>query len=57
MAELTRARAADKAGVQAEYVDRLIEAGIIVPDADDAAAPVSIVGKVVEVRRRLEGKR
>ena len=35
MAELTRAQAADKAGVEAEYVDRLIESGIIAPDDQD----------------------
>ena len=35
MAELTRAQAAGKAGVEAEYVDRLIESGIIAPDDQD----------------------
>ena len=35
MSELTRAQAADKAGAEVAFVDRLIELGIIVPDADD----------------------
>jgi adenylate cyclase len=34
MAELTRAQAADKAGVETAYLDRLIELGIIQPDGD-----------------------
>ena len=35
MAELTRAQAADKAGVELPYLDRLIELGILQPDDQD----------------------
>ncbi|HET8776126.1 MAG TPA: hypothetical protein VFN76_00565, partial [Candidatus Limnocylindria bacterium] len=35
MNDLTRAQAADKAGVEPAYLDRLIELRIIQPDADD----------------------
>ena len=53
MAELTRAQAADKAGVQAEYVDRLIEAGIIVPDAYDRLTTGNV--RQIQMAMTLQG--
>jgi len=53
MAELTRAQAAGKAGVQAEYVDRLIEAAIIVPDADDRLTTGNV--RQIQMAMTLQG--
>ena len=53
MAELTRVQAADKAGVEPEYVDRLTKLAIIVPDAEGRLT----IGDVrrVQMARTLEG--
>jgi adenylate cyclase len=53
MAELTRAQAAGKAGVEPEYVDRLIELAIVVPNDEDRLS----VGDVRRIQfvRTLEG--
>jgi adenylate cyclase len=53
MAELTRTQAADKAGADSPYVDRLVELAILVPDAEDRLT----IGDVrrIQMARTLEG--
>ena len=53
MAELTRSQAADKAGVEPEYVDRLVELRIILPDGEGRLT----IGDVrrAQLARTLEG--
>jgi adenylate cyclase len=53
MAELMRVEAADKAGVEPEYVDRLIELGIVVPDANDRLTTGDV--RRMQLARTLEG--
>jgi hypothetical protein len=53
MAELTRALAADKAGVEPGYVDRLIELGIVVPDGDERLTTGDV--RRTQMARTLEG--
>jgi adenylate cyclase len=53
MSELTRAQAADKAGVEPEYVDRLIELGVVVPDGDHRLTTGDV--RRTQLARTLEG--
>jgi adenylate cyclase len=53
MAELTAAQAAGKAGVEADYVDRLIELGVIEPDADGRLTTGDV--RRTQMARTLEG--
>lgn len=53
MAELTRAQAADKAGVEPEYVDRLIQLGVVVPDGDHRLTTGDV--RRAQLARTLEG--
>ena len=53
MAELTRAQAADKAGVELAYLDRLIELGILQPDDQDRLTRGDV--RRIRMAQTLEG--